>query len=248
MPCAFASCSIDLRYAPIVSTFGGNAVNQRATLLPKVCARAVLRSMAPRVPNTRTLARRAGASLGLERRQRECGGACRGQQAVGRCDLFGRRRGPRARCRELAVCRASSRASALAAQVSAAKPRAALNAPTVRPVARAFAAREVANSSPFFFARASSVASCLPCGRRASAASAPRGATTSKWSTRSSAARVGASEVAVVRSGEKSGSSIIGPLSNTASRRGCPCLDRLSTKPDHSAAGAGVRWRTGLAS
>ena len=44
MPRGFASCSIALRYAAIVNTFGGSAVNQRATLLPKACARAVARS------------------------------------------------------------------------------------------------------------------------------------------------------------------------------------------------------------
>ena len=33
------AASIALRYAAIVSTLGGSAVNQRATLLPKACAR-----------------------------------------------------------------------------------------------------------------------------------------------------------------------------------------------------------------
>jgi ParB family chromosome partitioning protein len=36
---------------------------------------------------------------------------------------------------------------------------------------------------------------------------------------------------------------IIGPLSIRASLRGAHCLDRLSTKPDHSPARAGVRWQ-----
>ena len=82
--------------------------------------------------------------------------------------------------------------TAFAAHVSAAKPGVAPKAPTVRPVARAFAARELAKSSPFFVARASSGASVLPYGRRASARASPRAATTSKWSRPSSVARVGA--------------------------------------------------------
>ncbi len=179
MPCAFASRSTDSRYAAIVSTLGGSAVNQRATLLPKVCARAALRSMPLGAPNSRKLASRVGRFAS----DLNAGSAnVAAPAAASRLSAAARRSVSASPTSAMPSVRGLSRRHsriAFAAQVKAAKRDAAAKVPTVRPVARAFAARVLRSSSSFFVARRSSVASCLPYGRRASAPSLPRAATMS---------------------------------------------------------------------
>ncbi len=63
MPCDLASASIALRYAAIVNTFGGRAVNQRAALLPSACACADARSALIVRANSRTVDGRAGRGV-----------------------------------------------------------------------------------------------------------------------------------------------------------------------------------------
>ena len=214
MPRGFASASIALRYAAIVNTLGGRAVNHRATLLPNACARTASRSWLLRAPKRRKLERRVSRSLLCDLNDGSAKAAA--LAAATRLSTATRSAGASRPTSAMPSVRGLSRKhsrTTFAAQVSAAKPGSAPKAPTVKPVARAFAARELASSAPLRADRPSSAARCLPYGRRPSAEFAPRAVTTSKWSKRSSVVRVGASDVAVARSGEKSGSSIIGPLS-----------------------------------
>ena len=252
MPRAFASCSIALRYAADRQHVRRQRREPTRDVVAQACARAVFEIDGAARAEQRASSRgacRASSLCDLNAGSANAAAPAAATQALGRAARSAVRRDPTSAMPSVrGLSRKHSRTTLRCpGQRGEADARRRTRRPSGpwRGRSRRASSRVVAVAASR--ARAAPRAACRTAGGERRRSRRAR-ATTSKWSSRSSAARVGASEVAVARSGEKSGSSIIGPLSNAASRRRSHCLDRLSTKPDHSAAGAGVRWRNGLAS